>query len=316
MTVTNVSLNASPVSPEVETEAVWAPELAELVALPVAVASPELPDVPLLPEVEGDGEPAPLIGMKIVEPPTGMEIPPEPALPPNTLAMPRMPVFRANGLLVAEPVLPGVPEVPEVARGLETAVEVAAPVSPELVALDWARDAPLSPVMALGLAVTSAEPPAPPPELLVETTLPAPTTAPGAQPSSAAAFASDGQDVGEVGGVAGLARLRRRGGDGARVGVAVGTTGGGGRPAVARGRERGGGLFPPDRGGGGLRSGGRGTAVHLPHRGTCTDEDQDSRDAGADEGARRRDSCRTSVTDSHAHPFLMLALDGQVRLTH
>ncbi len=179
MAVRVVALRASPVSPEVDTEEVWAPELARLVALPTAVALPELPEEPLSPEVAGSGGAAPLMGMKMVEPPTGMEMPPAPALPPKTLAMPRMPVLRAKGLLVAAPLVPGVPEVPEVEAGLESAVEVAAPVSPVLVALDWAREAPLSPVVALGLAVTSAAPPPPPPELDVDTTLPSPMTAPG-----------------------------------------------------------------------------------------------------------------------------------------
>ena len=208
MTVMNVSLNASPVSPEVETEEVWAPELAKLVALPTAVALPEVPEVPLSPEVAGSGGAAPLTGMNTLEPPTGMEMPPAPLLPPNTLAMPRMPVFRAKGLLVAAPLVPGVPDVPEVEAGLESAVEVAFPVSPELVALDWARDAPLSPVMALGLAVTSAEPPAPPPELLVDTTLPAPMTTPGVSAAPLPPSPPDGFDLGEVGGVARLPRLR------------------------------------------------------------------------------------------------------------
>jgi hypothetical protein len=44
--------------------------------------------------------------------------------------------------------------------GLAVAVEVAAPVLPVLVALDWATEAPVVPVVAVGLVVSVADPPA------------------------------------------------------------------------------------------------------------------------------------------------------------
>jgi len=68
----------------------------------------------------------------------------------------------AIGLDVAAPVDPVVPEVPEAACGLLTAVDTALPVLPEFGALDCALTLPVLPVVATGLEVTLTPPPAPP----------------------------------------------------------------------------------------------------------------------------------------------------------
>jgi hypothetical protein len=73
-----------------------------------------------------------------------------------------MALLNATGLDVAAPVLPVVPEFPENATGLLTAVEMAAPVLPVFVALDCADVLPEFPVVAIGLDVTFTPPPAPP----------------------------------------------------------------------------------------------------------------------------------------------------------
>jgi len=62
-----------------------------------------------------------------------------------------------------EPVAPLGPLPPDIATGLLTAEEVALPVLPVLVALDWAVDAPELPEVATGLDVTLELPPPPPP---------------------------------------------------------------------------------------------------------------------------------------------------------
>ena len=51
---------------------------------------------------------------------------------------------------VAAPVLPVPPEAPVPATGLASATEVASPVSPVLVALDWELTAPEAPEVAVG----------------------------------------------------------------------------------------------------------------------------------------------------------------------
>src|SRR5205807_7738831 len=72
----------------------------------------------------------------------------------------------------ALPVSPESPESPEWAWPLETAVALELPVSPLLVALDWAVAQPVSPDVAVGLAVTDAPAPAPPWAEPVATELP------------------------------------------------------------------------------------------------------------------------------------------------
>src|SRR4051794_6899243 len=77
--------------------------------------------------------------------------------------------LRATGLLVAGPVGPEAPELPDVATGLLTAFEDDEPVLPELVALAWELAAPELPVAAEGLALTEVVPPMPPLALPTET---------------------------------------------------------------------------------------------------------------------------------------------------
>jgi hypothetical protein len=59
--------------------------------------------------------------------------------------------------------------LPETAVGFDTALDVALPVFPELVALDWALVAPELPVVADGLTETVELPPFPPLALPTET---------------------------------------------------------------------------------------------------------------------------------------------------
>ena len=170
---TRVTLRAPPESPDSDAASELAPELAKLEALPMAVALPESPESPESPDEEASGLPtAPPFRFPVV---------------PNTLAMPRMPVLRANGLVVAEPLVPGVPVWPDSALGLETASDSASPVSPVLVALDCALESPVLPDVALGAADTVALPPAPPlAELMATepgaTTMPVPTLEPAVPP--------------------------------------------------------------------------------------------------------------------------------------
>ena len=143
-----VVLMATPVLPESPRDDEAAPELAKELAVPMAVALPVGPLPPELPEV--------------TLAPTRRTGTARLLLLPNTLAMPRMPVFRAKGLEVGVPGVPGVPEVPEVELGLEKAEEMAAPVLPVLVALDWLATRPESPETAAGFTLRVAAPPAPP----------------------------------------------------------------------------------------------------------------------------------------------------------
>jgi len=80
---TPVPLTALPVVPDVAFALAPAPELASLTASPKAFAAPVFPDAPVLPDL---------------------------AVPPKTKAEPRMALFNATGLDVAEPVLPVFPE--------------------------------------------------------------------------------------------------------------------------------------------------------------------------------------------------------------
>src|SRR5205085_4582313 len=61
-----------------------------------------------------------------------------------------------------EPSLPVAPPLPEAADGSEMAVDEAAPVSPVLVAEDWAVEAPELPEVARGSMVARMAPPSPP----------------------------------------------------------------------------------------------------------------------------------------------------------
>ena len=79
-----------------------------------------------------------------------------------TMVVPRMAVFVAVGVDTAAPVAPVAPELPDVATGFETALDVAFPVWPLLVALDWALVEPELPVDAVGLTRTVDPPPLPP----------------------------------------------------------------------------------------------------------------------------------------------------------
>ncbi len=106
-----VPLTALPDVPDVAFALAPAPELAALAASPMANAPPVFPDGPEFPDL---------------------------AVPPKTKAPPRMALFNATGLDVAEPVLPVLPELPENATGLLTAAEKAGPVRPVFVALDCA----------------------------------------------------------------------------------------------------------------------------------------------------------------------------------
>ena len=93
-----------------------APELPETaLPAPKAVASPVLPEEPELPEM---------------------------ATPPRALTEPPRATLTAARLTVAAPVAPVGPESPDWAMPLVTAVEVAGPVSPLLVELDWALASP------------------------------------------------------------------------------------------------------------------------------------------------------------------------------
>ena len=83
-------------------------------------------------------------------------------------------VLVAVALAVAAPVAPVGPELPLRATGLDSAALSASPVSPELVALDWAVAAPLPPEVATGVAVELAAPPEPPLAAEVATVLPPP----------------------------------------------------------------------------------------------------------------------------------------------
>jgi hypothetical protein len=130
-------LKARPVLPVTAKDEVTAPELAKELAVPMEATEPVPPEPPELPEVTG----APTRSTTWARPLRG----------PNTLAMPRMPVFRAKGLETGVPGVPGVPELPEVEIGLEVAEEMAAPVLPVLVALDWVLAAPEPPEVAEGL---------------------------------------------------------------------------------------------------------------------------------------------------------------------
>lgn len=120
-------LVAAPVDPEVEVELAPAPELALLMAVPAAIAAPVSPESPELPVR---------------------------TLPPTATAVPRIPVLMAVGLDTALPVEPVLPELPEIATGFDVALELALPVRPELVALDWLRVLPELPETAVGLTFT------------------------------------------------------------------------------------------------------------------------------------------------------------------
>src|SRR5205085_11416644 len=93
-------------------------------------------------------------------------VPGSPELPeaagPSGRAVPLMAVLIAPAVSFTSPVLPVSPESPETATGLPTAVELAPPVSPVLVAEDCAVDAPELPDRALGVWEPFTSPPSPP----------------------------------------------------------------------------------------------------------------------------------------------------------
>ncbi len=135
MATTPVLFTAAPVLPDAALLVALAPELALLLALPMATAGPVSPELPELPDC---------------------------AEPPTATAVPRIPELVAVGFEVAAPVLPVFPELPDTATGLLTADEDAGPVFPVLVALDCDFAAPESPDVATGLTLTVEPPPEPP----------------------------------------------------------------------------------------------------------------------------------------------------------
>src|SRR5688500_11988410 len=70
-----------------------------------------------------------------------------------------MAVLEGVELDVAAAVAPELPVVPVTATGLPVPTDVAAPVAPVLVALDWEVASPVSPEVARGVAVRLAVPP-------------------------------------------------------------------------------------------------------------------------------------------------------------
>src|SRR5207248_11622077 len=73
-----------------------------------------------------------------------------------------MAVLVASTLADASPVRPESPESPVTAVGLASADELAFPVLPVLVAVDWAHAVPESPDWASGASLTHGDPPSPP----------------------------------------------------------------------------------------------------------------------------------------------------------
>src|SRR5437764_9969057 len=128
------ALATSPVVPDAESEWDRAPELATLKAAPAALA---LPVSPVLPE-------SPLRTAAL------------------TLDLPLIPLLEAVRSVWALPVLPESPESPLAATGLASAVELAGPVLPVLVAVDCAHAVPESPDWASGDSSIHGEPPSPP----------------------------------------------------------------------------------------------------------------------------------------------------------
>src|SRR5438105_44073 len=128
------SLLVSPVSPDLACAFESAPELSDDLAAPAALASPVRPESPESPDS---------------------------ASPCGVLAD-NNDVLLSVTFALASPVVPVLPELPEMATGLASAVEVAGPVSPVLVADDWAIAAPESPLIAVGDESSSASPPSPP----------------------------------------------------------------------------------------------------------------------------------------------------------
>src|SRR5436305_14726651 len=78
------------------------------------------------------------------------------------VALPLMPLLLAVRSALALPVLPESPELPLAATGLASAVELAGPVLPVLVAVDCAHAVPESPDWASGGSLSLGEPPSPP----------------------------------------------------------------------------------------------------------------------------------------------------------
>src|SRR5205809_77705 len=75
------------------------------------------------------------------------------------VAGPRMPLLVADWVTVPVPLAPVGPELPDVACGLDVAVDEALPVSPVLVELALLSAEPDEPVMAIGLTVVVLDPP-------------------------------------------------------------------------------------------------------------------------------------------------------------
>jgi hypothetical protein len=137
-----VRFTAAPVLPDAALLMALAPELAVLLALPVAIAAPVFPESPESPDL---------------------------ALPPTATAPPRIPELVAVGFDVAAPVFPVFPEPPDTATGLLTADDDAGPVFPVLVALDCDFTEPELPEVATGATLTVEPPPEPPLAVLTAT---------------------------------------------------------------------------------------------------------------------------------------------------
>jgi hypothetical protein len=134
VTFATTTLVAFPVLPEVALEIDDAPVFAEEIAVPTATAFPVRPEFPVLPDFT--------VVLTWIEP---------------LMALLVTVIVEVTG-----PLLPVFPELPEMAVGLEVAVDDEAPVLPVLVAEDWATTAPEAPDVATGLMFKVTELPFPP----------------------------------------------------------------------------------------------------------------------------------------------------------
>src|SRR5437588_6340753 len=157
---------ASPTAMESAEVMLWAGPPAASVA---PVALPALPDLAVAVPPAAPWPPVATIVVMLVASPVSPDVAME------RLLAPVLAVESASPLAVESPVAPEspdparrplvspvVPEAPEAAVGLEPADDDAGPVSPVLVAEDWALTSPELPEMAVGTTVTSTLPPRPP----------------------------------------------------------------------------------------------------------------------------------------------------------